>query len=173
MEGECFPQDVNQGWSVIAGDFNPDQSQLSGQVLDELDAGWVHNLPELVRARTLAVQAILDALTECAPELFIDEEASSKVTKSVQGASLMVEAYSYSERAGDLKDQAGELADVPVMQAVIFLLEQSTIDQPDSEGKEKRYKPISKGDVRRMAEAIVRYSLIQQQPAETENQDGV
>ena len=173
MENERIPQNINLGWSILEGDFDPDQTELSGQSLDEFDADWVHNLPELVRARTLAVQAVIDALGECAPELFIDEEASSKVTKSVQGASLMVEAYSYSERAGDLKDQAGELADVPVMQAVIFLLEQSTIDQPDSDGKEKRYKPISKGDVRRMAEAIVRYLLIQQQPAETENQDGV
>ena len=176
MTGEQSPQpgNVNLGWSIVEGSFDSTNTSLSPALMDGLDESWVNSLGDLPRARMLAAQAVLDAMRECDPKLFADEQMANQVEMSVGGASAMCEAFSYSERAGALRDESLglDLKATPVMQAVDFLLEQSTIEQPrvryDPRSKSDvlKYKPISKADVRRMSEAIIRYLFVQQHPAE-------
>lgn len=174
MAGERSPEpgSVNLGWSIIEGSFDPTKTSLSSESMDSLDESWVNSLVDLARARMLAAQAVLDAMRECIPELFADEQMARQVERSIEGASAVCEAFSYSERAGVLRDEAVglDLKATPVMQAVDFLLEQSTIEQPRlkydliSKSDVLKYKPISKANVRRMSEAIIRYLYTQQKP---------
>ncbi|MGA3150106.1 MAG: hypothetical protein ABSD10_00600 [Candidatus Saccharimonadales bacterium] len=168
MEGELVPEaaEINIGWSITAGHFDPDTTRLTPEEMENLDDDWARFLADVPRAKTLASQAVLDALRECSPELFPDDASEKRMQESIEGVAAVCEGYSFAQRNGDLKQEAWDLdlETLPVVLAARYLLDQSTIDQPRTEEKERfKFKPLSKRDVSRFIDAIVRYLYIQQE----------